>query len=334
MVSLRSNLDASVNMDISKRPTDEELLKDGLFLTETELLRIYIKILRDIIKYLNKFKNMSVDDILWTDINDFQSVLIIGSLIGMGGQRRQVITKFRKNSIYWDESAEQYMAKLTLEKVIRRDNVKGVVMPPEIGYAIMQFIEKYRICLEPKVTTEALWVNRNGDPLKGNDITKRVKKYCSEIFGDEKHITPLTFRRVFISIVFKNGLLKPNQTIGDFIDDLSIYLNTSPSVMENHYNRTINNRKNVETMQVLHSTILQSPEADKLRKQVGKRKKVENSEVQNVSKRVKDIPASNIEVVVLSGKSADIIGLREHIKKRKEELVMLEERLKEMERRN
>lgn len=209
------------------------------------------------------------EDISINEINNFQIALIIGCLIGMGGQRRQVIADFMTDSIYYDEETDEYLAKLRVEKTIRKSNIEGLVIPKEIGFPLLLWQNNYRMYANPYKRTVGLWINRNGNCMESSTISKKVKQYCKTVFGNDKNITPIVFRRVMISIIFKNNLVKPDQNIQDFVNDLSIYLNTSPTIMEKHYNRIIDRTRNSTTMQVVHDEILNENGINHYRNSIG-----------------------------------------------------------------
>ena len=193
------------------------------------------------------------------DVIHVQNALIVACFIGMSGQRRQVITELLCDGIIYDEDNNYYFAKLGPEKVERKDNAEGISMPIEIGYSVNFFIKYLRKFLKPN-NVDSIWVNNYGNPLEFKEITKRVTNFmATEVFPDQnKHITPISFRRIIITAVFKNKIAHEKQTINDFIDDLATYLNTSTIVMEEYYRRNVDKNRNVLTMNVIHKKLLTS----------------------------------------------------------------------------
>ncbi len=234
---------------------------------DDELKLLYFKALKYGVKFITMKKPTK------KAANELQTVLIVACLIGMGGQRRQVITDFMMDSIYYSKRTDGYYAKLRAEKVIRRDNIDGISISKEIGYLLLLWKSKFRKIMKPKEGVVSLWSNLHGNPLEYNSVTKRVKKYVQGIWPEKKKVTPITFRSLMISISFQKGLTKPNQKIADFVNDLSIYLNTSGKIMEQHYNRFHNCERNTDTMNLMHSEILSNPEIQKFRDELNNKKK-------------------------------------------------------------
>jgi hypothetical protein len=62
-----------------------------------------------------------------------------------------------------------------------------------------------------------------------NTITKWVPRYVSTIFKD-KHITPIDFRRILVSIIFDKEVHEEGRTVDDFLISYSYLINTSQKV--------------------------------------------------------------------------------------------------------
>jgi hypothetical protein len=60
-------------------------------------------------------------------------------------------------------------------------------------------------------------------------LTKWVTRYISTIF-DDKHITPLDFRRILTSIIFDKEIHEEGKTVNDFLVSYSNLINTSQKV--------------------------------------------------------------------------------------------------------
>jgi hypothetical protein len=94
--------------------------------------------------------------------------------------------------------------------------------------------------LEPKKHVKALWLNTRGRPLgislhylfeylEYNSFTEWVSKFVETIFPG-KHITPITFRSVLVSLIFRNELHEKDRTTEDFLVKYSYLINTSYKV--------------------------------------------------------------------------------------------------------
>ena len=219
------------------------------------------------------------------DVIQVQNALIVGCFIGMSGQRRQIITELLCDGIKYDKESNNYYAELGPEKVERKDNAEGISIPIEIGYSITFFIKYLRKYLKPK-NVDSIWVNDHGNPLEFKEVTKRVKKFMStEIFPDQgKVITPITFRRIIITSVFKNKISHEKQTMSDFINDLATYLNTSTLIMEQYYRRNVDKERNVSTMNIIHKKLLTSSITDNLRDNIlNNNNKIEINDIEDES---------------------------------------------------
>jgi len=62
--------------------------------------------------------------------------------------------------------------------------------------------------------------------IEYKSFTEWVKKYVASVFPD-KIITPITFRRVMVSLVFEHEIHEPGKSTEDFLLKYSWLINTS-----------------------------------------------------------------------------------------------------------
>jgi hypothetical protein len=117
---------------------------------------------------------------------------------------------------------------------------KDLPVPNWLAEIINYFIKYVRPAFQPKKGVVAMWLNTKGKPLgimfyfvcnivEYRSFTEWVNKYVGEIFPG-KHITPITFRSVLVSLIFEHELHEEGKTTEEFLVKYSYLINTSYKV--------------------------------------------------------------------------------------------------------
>lgn len=81
-----------------------------------------------------------------------------------------------------------------------------------------------------------LWISRRGNALEYKVFSAIIVK-ISKKFNPLLNISPIQWRRMYISDVFANRIATAEIPLQQFILELGDYLNVTPKVMDGHYNR-------------------------------------------------------------------------------------------------
>lgn len=130
--------------------------------------------------------------------------------------------------------------KHSAEKVTRSKSW-FISIPSCLSSFYIAFLSKVRpLLLKPykggKFNPLYLWVNCRGEAMEHDIFTKEVKVIV-QLFNPFLRVTPIDWRRMTVTDLFRGVMDNPFRTMDDLVKVLSIHLNVGLSVMEEHYNR-------------------------------------------------------------------------------------------------
>lgn len=138
------------------------------------------------------------------------------------------------------------MINLPVEKVNRRESAR-LNVPLWLGKITEHFKFNIRRYLNPRSGICAMWVNSQRKALSYASCTKDVTTFVRRLFPNSE-ITPLSFRRLFVTLVYENETHLQGETMDSFLERLARSINTSTEAMKKHYNYSLG-QKNSEIVQ-------------------------------------------------------------------------------------
>jgi len=160
-----------------------------------------------------------------------------------------------------------------VEKVVRVSCNNGIPLPNYVGDLLFYFKNWIRSSLNPTAINECYWVNTKGRPLgkcfidKQQDLpwtddasfSSRVVRFVQTVFGEEYHITPITFRRVMPSLVWRHNIKPKDMSMADFLRDYAALICTSDKVLLQHYIRIEADANSSSVVQNIEQSLLMTP---------------------------------------------------------------------------
>lgn len=237
--------------------TEAELTEHGKFFGTKEMVTYFQWILAKWKAELAAFKeSKSMKKKVAFKMQRYLITLMLGF---SGGVRREVIGKLIKADLAYD-SNDILFTYMAHEKVARQ-KTNRIPLPQMLKSFVEFFLQHVRpnLLVTPKDKLEpfdpdSLWVDAKGSAMQLRVLTKEVKRLSAK-FNPSLSITPIQFRRMTLTEVFK-GSISFDMEFEVFLSHLADYLNVDKVVMKEHYNRFSVLNQNVEVQKLLQESQL------------------------------------------------------------------------------
>jgi hypothetical protein len=123
--------------------------------------------------------------------------------------------------------------------------------------------------LKPNKGVLAMWINQNGDPLEYDTYRKILQATIMELLNDKtKKIGALAFRRIIPTVCFENEIKLKGESVKDFRDKYASLINTSTTVLEQHYMRGQTLQQQEKVIEAVEKGILDTPKTKAFKRRI------------------------------------------------------------------
>ena len=209
------------------RPNSEELFDFGHFMDDEEFNLLIIYLLEQTQKLL-VVENKSMKETF-----RFQYLCITVISLLDGGQRREVITRLKVDSLIQKDS-KYYLQKQTEKR--NRGNSHEIPIFSISAYLIQLWKKERKTLLEREDSIVSLWITKQLKPYRPGKLIEKMQLLFKE-FNPCLQMHKMDLRRLKISSLFQK-----EQSVSKLDLDIAIvanYLNTSLDCIRNNYNRSI-----------------------------------------------------------------------------------------------
>jgi hypothetical protein len=149
-----------------------------------------------------------------------------------------------------------------VEKVVRKELAGGIPLPTYLATLMKFFHHQVRQNLNPKSGVLAMWINGKGNPLEYDGFRKALQNTVAELLEDDsKKIGALAFRRIIPTLCFSNEVKLKGESMKDFRDKYASLINTSTSVLEQHYMRGQTIAQQEKVIEAVEEGVLDTPQS-------------------------------------------------------------------------
>lgn len=131
-------------------------------------------------------------------------------------------------------------------------------VPFWLGKITEHFKFEIRRYLKPKRGVQSMWLNCNGQALSYDCCTREVKNFVRRLFPNS-NITPVSFRRLFVTLVHEEEVHLKEESMENFLNRLARAMNTSPDMFIKHYNRSLGSKNSKLVQEQIEESLLSTP---------------------------------------------------------------------------